>query len=321
MTRSVLVLALTVIAPAVHAGEPPYPSRPIQFIVPFGTGGGGDTVARLLGHVLGPILSTSVVIENRPGAGATLGTAVAAKAPPDGYTILLGNVGPLAIAKSLYRRLPYDPQKDFAPISQLVTYPNVLVIHPSVPVRSVKDLITLAKQRPGAFEYASSGNGSSTHLAAELFKTMAAIDLVHVPYKTASQAVVDVISGQVSMYFSSVVGALPHVKGGKLRALGVTSKQRSGMMPEVPTVAESGYSDYEAVNWLGVLAPAGVSNHVVNRLHTGIVAAMRQKDVESRLAKQGAQVVVDSPAKFSSYIRAEIRKWSKVVEQSGAHVE
>jgi tripartite-type tricarboxylate transporter receptor subunit TctC len=318
---SVTALVLAMPVPAACASEAAYPSKPIRFIVPFGPSGGGDTVARLLGQKLGPFLSTTVMIDNRPGAGATLGTALAAKSAPDGYTILLGNVGPLAIAGSLYKDVPYDPVKDFAAISMLVTYPNVLVVHPSVPARSVKQLVALAKARPGTLSFASSGSGSSTHLAGELLKSMAGIQMIHVPYKTASQAVVDLIAGQTTLYFSSVVGALPHAKAGKLRALGLTGRQRMPIMPDVPTIAESGFPDYEAVNWLGVLAPKGTPESVIARLHGAITAAMRQADIEEKLAAQGAQVTVGSPESFSAYIAAETRKWSKVVKDSGARAD
>lgn len=298
-----------------------YPSKTIRFIVPFGTGGGGDTVGRILGQKLSSVFGIPVVIDNRPGAGATLGTDLAAKAPPDGYTILLGNVGPLAIAGSLYEKLPYDPVKDFTPISLVVTYPNVLVIHPTVPARSVKELVALAKAQPGKLMFASAGSGSSTHLAGELLKSMAAINMVHVPYKAASQAVIDVIAGQIHMYFSSVVGAQPHIRSGRLRGLAVTSAKRSRNLPVIPTIAESGFPGYEAGNWLGVLSPKGTAKPVVNRLYQGIADAMRQADVEEKLLEQGAEAAVDSPERFASYIASEIRKWSKVVKDSGAKAE
>jgi tripartite-type tricarboxylate transporter receptor subunit TctC len=303
------------------AQEPSLAGRPVRFVVPFGPGGGGDTVARVLSQKLGSALSTPVVVENRPGAGGTLGTDIVAKAPPDGYTILLGNVGPLAIAGSLYKSLPYDPVGDFAPISLVVTYPNVLVVHPSVPARNVKELIVLARAHPGDLMFASAGNGSSTHLAGELLKSMAKVQMRHVPYKTAAQAVTDVIAGHVNMYFSSVVGALPHTKSGKLRALAVTSTQRSDMMPNVPTIAESGFPSYEAVNWLGVLAPKGTPKALVDRLHGAISAALKQPDVQARLAEEGTIPVGNSPEAFAAYISAEIRKWSAVVRESKASAD
>jgi len=303
------------------AQEPSLAGRPVRFVVPFGPGGGGDTVARVLSQKLGPALSTPVVVENRPGAGGTLGTDIVAKAPPDGYTILLGNVGPLAIAGSLYKSLPYDPVGDFAPISLVVTYPNVLVVHPSVPARNVKELIVLARAHPGDLMFASAGNGSSTHLAGELLKSMAKVQMRHVPYKTAAQAVTDVIAGHVNMYFSSVVGALPHTNSGKLRALAVTSTQRSDMMPSVPTIAESGFPSYEAVNWLGVLAPKGTPKPLVDRLYGVISAALKQPDVQARLAEEGTIPVGNSPEAFAAYISAEIRKWSAVVRESKASAD
>jgi tripartite-type tricarboxylate transporter receptor subunit TctC len=318
---SSVIFCVLALAGNALAQEPSLSARPVRFVVPFGPGGGGDTVARVLSQKLGPALSTPVVVENRPGAGGTLGTDIVAKAPPDGYTILLGNVGPLAIAGSLYKSLPYDPVGDFAPISLVVTYPNVLVVHPSVPARNVKELILLARAHPGDLMFASAGNGSSTHLAGELLKSMAKVQMRHVPYKTAAQAVTDVIAGHVNMYFSSVVGALPHTNSGKLRALAVTSTQRSDMMPSVPTIAESGFPSYEAVNWLGVLAPKGTPKPLVDRLYGVISAALKQPDVQARLAEEGTIPVGNSPEAFAAYISAEIRKWSAVVRESKASAD
>lgn len=323
ITRSscLLIAALALFPLTTLAQEPAYPSKTIRFIVPFGTGGGGDTVARIVGQKLAALLAVPVVIDNRPGAGATLGTDLGAKAAPDGYTILLANVGPLAIAGSLYDKLPYDPVRDFSPISLIVTYPNTLVVHPSLPARTVKELVALAKAKPRMLLFASSGTGSSTHLAGELLKSMAGIDMVHVPYKNSSQALVDVIAGQLHMYFSSVVGAQPHIKSGRLRALAVTSAKRSRILPAIPTIAESGYPDYEADNWLGVVAPRGTSKEIVDRLNREIANAMRQADVEAQIAEQGAEASVTSPERFAAYIASETRKWTKVVKESGTRAE
>ena len=219
-----------------------YPSRPIRFVVPYPPSGAADIVARILAQKLGDALGATVVVDNRAGAGGNLGTDLVAKAAPDGYTLLMGNVGPLAINVSLVKRLPYDPLKDLAPVSFMVVYPNVLVVNPSLPVKSVSELIAFAKARPGQLSYGSAGTGSSTHLAAELFKSMAGIEMAHVPYKGGGQAVIDVMSGQVQLYFSSMLGALPHLKSGKLRALAVTGSKRSRAAPELPTIADAGIS-------------------------------------------------------------------------------
>ena len=298
-----------------------YPHRPIRFVVPYPPSGAADIVARVVAQKLGEALGATVVVDNRAGAGGNLGTDLVAKAAPDGYTLLMGNVGPLAINVSLVKRLPYDPLQDLAPVSFMVIYPNALVVNPSLPVKSVSELIALAKARPGQLSYASAGTGSSTHLAAELFKSMAAIDMAHVPYKGGGQAVVDVMAGQVQLYFSSMLGALPHLKSGKLRALAVTSARRTRAAPELPTVAESGFPGYEANNWLGLLVPAGTPAPIILRLNREIVKIFEQPDVRERLSAQGGEAETGSPEKFADYIRAEIRKWAQVVKDSGAQVE
>ena len=315
-----LVLILAAIFPVgILAAD--YPSRPIRFVVPYPPSGAADIVARILAQKLGDALGATVVVDNRAGAGGNLGTDLVAKAAPDGYTLLMGNVGPLAINVSLSKRLPYDPLKDLAPASFMVVYPNVLVVNPSLPVKSVSELIALAKARPGQLSYGSAGTGSSTHLAAELFKSMAAIDMAHVPYKGGGQAVIDVMSGQVQLYFSSMLGALPHLKSGKLRALAVTGSKRSRAAPELPTIAELGFPGYEANNWLGLMVPAGTPVPIILRLNREIVKIFEQPDMHERLAAQGGEAATGSPEKFAEYIRAEIRKWAKVVKSSGAQVE
>lgn len=316
-----LFFGLGVDAAPVRAQEAPYPNRPIRFIVPFGPGGGGDTVARILGQELSSGIGTTVVVDNRPGAGATLGTDIAAKASPDGYTILLGNVGPLAIAVSLYKRLSYDPLRDFAPVSLVVVYPNALVIHPGISAHTVMELVTLARAQPGKFTFASAGNGSSTHLAGELFKGMAGIQMVHVPYKQSGQAVTDVISGQVHMYFSSVVGALPHVQTGRLRALAVSSAKRSRIAPSIPTMSEAGFPGFEADNWLGVVVPSGTPQPIVAKLNREIGVALHKVDVVKRLLAHGAEALPGSQERFGAYIKLETAKWTKVVTESGARVD
>jgi tripartite-type tricarboxylate transporter receptor subunit TctC len=297
-----------------------YPTRPIRLIVPFVPGGGADIVGRVLAQKLTESWSVPVVIDNRPGAAGNLGTALVANAAPDGYTLLMGNVGPLAINPTLYKRLPYDPLKDFAPVSLLVGYPNVLVTHPSG-AHSVKELVALAKSQPRRLTFASSGTGSSTHLAAELLKSMAQIELLHVPYKGGGQAVVDVMSGQVDIYFSSLPGALPHIKSGKLRALGVTSANRSSAARDIPTIAESGFPGYEATNWLGLLAPARTPAPIISRLNTEVRRVFQQPDVEQHLIAQGGEPATGSPDAFTRYIKSEITKWARVVKSSGTQAE
>ena len=313
--------ALAVLVLGGDARAQDYPIRPLRFIVPYPPGGAADIVARMVAQKLTAALGATVVIDNRAGAGGNLGTDLAAKAAPDGYTLLMGNVGPIAINPGLFRKLPYDPLRDFAPVSLLAVYPNVLVINPSLPVKSVTDLIGYARVRPGQLAFASAGNGSSTHLAAELFKSMAGIEMMHVPYKGGSQAVVDVIGGQVQMYFSSVLGALPHVKSGKLRALAVTGSRRSRAAPELPTIAECGFPGYEANNWLGLLVPAGTPNPVITRLDQEIVKAFAQPEFHEKISVQGGDAETGSPAQFAAYIRAEIKKWAQVIKASGAQAE
>lgn len=244
-----------------------------------------------------------------------------AKAVPDGYTLLLGNVGPIAINASLYPRLPYDPLKDFAPVSLLAVYPNLLVIHPSLPAKTVSELIAYAKTHPRQIAYASAGTGSSTHLAAELLRSMANIDIVHVPYKGGAQALVDLMAGQVQLYFSSILGALPHVKSGKLRALAVTGAKRSRAVPALPTVAESGFSGYEASNWVGLLVPAATPVPIVGRLNREVVRGFSDPDVQERLSTQGGEAETNAPEAFAAYMRAEIAKWTRVIKESGARAE
>jgi tripartite-type tricarboxylate transporter receptor subunit TctC len=289
--------------------------------VPYVPGGGADIVARTMAQKLAERFNVPVIVDNRAGAGGNLGTEIVAKSSPDGYTLLLGNVGPIAINASLYKKLPYDAVTDFAPVSLLVIYPNVLVVHPNLPVKNLAELISFARSRPGKLAYASAGIGSSTHLAAELLKTRANIDITHIPYKGGAQAIVDVLAGQVQMYFSSTIGALPSIRNGKLRALGVTSAKRSRAAPDIPTIAESGFPDYEAVNWLGLLVPARVPHAIIARLNSDVIRIFRLPDVEERLLAQGGEADTSSPAQFAAHIQAEIRKWSQVIKVSGLQPE
>ena len=313
---SVLCAGITV--PASAQG---YPTKPVRLIVPYPPGGGTDIFARLVGAKLSEALGQPFVIEQRPGAAGVIGADAAAKSAPDGYTIVIGQASNLAINVSLMKKLPYDPVRDFAPITRVAMSPNLLVVHPSLPVRSVKDLVALAKARPGAVNYASAGNGSPGHLAAEYFRKIAGIDVVHIPYKGATPAMLDVIAGHVSYYFTSPVSAQPFVAAGRLRQVAVTSAKRFPPLPDVPAIAESGYRDIDMVAWWGLLAPVGTPAEIINRLHAPAVKALNAPDLKERLASQGAMVYTDTPAEFGAYIKSEIANWAKVVAASGAHLD
>jgi len=304
-----------------NANAQQYPTRPIRFIVPYTPGGAADIVARTVAQKLSDSFNVSVIVDNRAGAGGNLGTDIAAKSTPDGHTLLMGNVGPISISISLYKKLPYDPLSDLAPVTLMVIYPNMVVVHPSLPAKSISELITYAKARPKQLNYASAGTGSSTHLGPELLKSMAGIEMTHVPYKGGGQAIVELMAGQVQMYFSSTLGALPHVKGGKLRALAVTSLKRSRAVPQLPTIAESGFPGYEAVNWLGLMVPAQTPAPIIHRLNSEVVKIFRQPEVEERLTAQGGDAETTTPAQFAEHIRAEIKKWARVIKVSGMQTE
>src|SRR5580765_6143162 len=290
-----------------------YPAKPIRMIVAYPPGGGTDIVGRTIAQKLGETLGQSVVVENRGGASGNIGPEIAARAAPDGYTVLMGNVAPNAINVSLFKNLPFDPVADFAPVSLVASTPNILVVHPSTPARTVKEVVALARSRPGTLNFASAGVGSSSHLAGELFRILAGADIVHVPYKGAGPAMVDVLSGQVQLYFATLPAALPHVKSGKLAAVAVTSARRSPALPDLPTVAESGVPGYEASTWYGVLAPARAPAGAVERLHGDIVRILAQPEFRERLQAQGFDPVGSSPEEFRAFIRSEIAKWGKVV--------
>ncbi len=312
-------LAALAISAAAHAQV--YPVKPIRMIVAYPPGGGTDIVGRTLAQKLGESLGQSVVVENRGGASGNIGTELAARAAPDGYTILMGNVAPNAINVSLFKELPFDPVADFAPVSLVASTPNILVVHPSTRARTVKEVIALAKAKPGAFNFASAGVGSSSHLAGELFRILAGADIVHVPYKGAGPAMVDVLSGQVQLYFATMPAAMPHVKTGKLAPVAVTSARRSQALPDLPTIAESGVPAYEASTWYGVLAPAHTPSAVVARLHGDIAKILADAALHARLADQGFDPVGSSPEEFGAYIKSEILKWGKVIRDAGIRPE
>jgi tripartite-type tricarboxylate transporter receptor subunit TctC len=298
-----------------------FPEKPIRFVIGFTPGGPSDILARALGQKLAERWNQQVVIENRPGAGGNVAAEAVARSAPDGYTWLLGNNSILATNQSLYRQLGYDPVKDFAPVSLVALQPNILVVNPQVPANSVMELVSLAKKHPGKLNYASSGSGAAAHLAGELFKTMAGVDLVHVPYKGAQPALTDVIAGQVQVMFATSASVIPFIKAGKLRALAVTTAQRSPSVPELPTVAEAGVPGFEAITWHGVVVPAATPAPLIERLNRDIVGVLRMPDLRERLATFGAEVVAGTPREFADYIAAEIPKWAKVVRDSGARIE
>ena len=318
MHKITLALMLALVATALRpVAAQTYPAKPIRFIVPFPPGGGNDLIARELSQHLTESLGQPMVVDNRPGASTLIGAEAAAKASPDGYTLFMGNNSTLTINPHLYKKLPYDAVRDFAPLSLLASAPFVLLAHPSVPAQSVKELIALARQRPGQLNFGSSGLGISTHLAGEMFKLMARVDIVHIPYKGAAPALTDLIGGQIELLFNNVISAMPHVRSGRLRALAVTSKTRSHALPQVPAVAEAGLPDYEASVWYAVLAPARAPAPVLTRLHGKFVKALQQPRVQERLASDGASIVGSTPEVLARTIEADLARWGKVIKQNG----
>jgi tripartite-type tricarboxylate transporter receptor subunit TctC len=320
MGNAILAVAACLFA-AASACAQSYPSKAIRFVAPFPPGGPADILSRTIGQNLAESWGQQVIVDNRAGAGGNIGAEIVAKAPPDGYTLLMGFVGTHAINSSLYSKLPFDPVRDFEPVALVAMVTIILVVHPSVPVKSVKELITLAKAKPGELSFGSPGNGTPQHLAGELFDTMTGVKMVHVPYKGAVPALTDLLGGRLSMIFSSMPPALPHVQTGKLRALGVTSSTRSPAAPDVPTIAQSGLKGYEVINWYGVLVPAKTSKEIVGKLNGEIVRIMNLPAVKERLAAQGAETFTSTPEKFADYIRTETDKWAKVVKFSGAQLD
>ena len=298
-----------------------YPNHAIRLVVPFPAGGTTDILARAVGQKLTESLGQSVVVDNRPGAGGNIGADIVAKSAPDGYTLLMGTVGTHAINPSLYTKMPYDHVKDFVPVVLVAGVPNVLVVNPSVPVQSVADLIKLAKSKPGEINFASSGAGTSIHLSGELFKAMAGVDMTHVPYKGSAPALTDLIGGQVQLMFDNLPSALPQIKAGKLRAIAVTSLKRAPVLPDVPTIAESGLPGFEASSWFGVLAPAGTPAPVVAKLNAEVNKWLQSPDAREQLLAQGAVAAGGTPEQFAAHIRTETEKWAKVVKASGAKVD
>lgn len=316
------VAVLLLAAPGTQVLGQTYPSKTIRLIVPFAAGGGTDFFARVVAAKLTQVLGQQVVVDNRAGAGGIIGTDLVAKAAPDGYTLLMGHTGTLAINPSLYAKIPYDPVRDFSPVSLIAISPLVLVTNPSLPVKNVKELISLAKRRPGEITFASGGSGTGTHLSAELFKVMAGIDMIHVPYKGTGPALTAGMAGEVATLFSTLPPAVPHIKsGGRLRALAVTGSERSQAVPELPTMAQSGLPGYESTLRYGVLLPAGAAEAIVTTLRQGIARFMTQADFAEVLARDGAEPRGSTPEEFRAMIATEVKKWAAVVKASGARAE
>jgi tripartite-type tricarboxylate transporter receptor subunit TctC len=316
--RLLAALAAGLIACAMFVGGLPataYPKKPIELIVPFTAGGTTDNIARLISQRFTESWGATVVVNNRPGSGGTIATGMAAKAPPDGHTLLVTTIG-FAITPALHK-LPYDPIKDFAPVTELASLPLMLVVHASLPVNNLKEFIALARSKPGALDYASAGVGTSPHLAGEMFKTMAGVDLVHVPYKGNAEVTNAIIGGHVKVYFSLVPASLPHVKSGTMRVLAVTTAQRLPYLPDVPTIAELGFPAYEISSWQGVFAPAGTPKDVVGKINGELVKMLNTPAVRERIAREGADPVGSTPEEFAARVKSEIEKWSKVAKAAG----
>ncbi len=298
-----------------------YPAKPIRIIVPFAPGGATDVLARTMGQKMTEAWGQQVVIDNRTGAGGNIGADAVAKAVPDGYTLLMGAIGTNAVNAFVYPKMPYDTEKDFAPITQVARVPMLLIVHPSVPVKTVKDLIALARARPNELNYASGGIGASQHLAGELFKNMTGVKMVHVAYKGASASVNDMIAGQTQLTFGDMVAFFPHAKARRVRPVAVTTAHRSAAVPELPTIAESGVPGYEATAWYGMFAPAGTPPDIIGKLNAEAVRILRTPDVAERVANLGAEPVASSPAEYAAFLKAEMTRWSKVVRAAGISAE
>jgi tripartite-type tricarboxylate transporter receptor subunit TctC len=315
---AVFIAAGALAAPAALAQA--YPTKAIRMVVPFAPGGTTDIVARLIAAKLSPALGESVVIDNRPGANGIVGSEVVARANPDGYTLMMGYLGNLAMNPALYAKLPYDPLRDYVPVTLVASTTQAIVVNPTLPAKTVAELIALAKSQPGHLHYASAGVGAPSHLSGELFKQLAGIDMVHVPYKGGGALMTDLISGQVKVSFGGLAAALPHVKSGKLRLLAVASAKRSPAVPDVPAVAET-VPGFDVPSWLGVVAPAGTPRPIVERLHAEMAKVLNTDEIKERLATEGGEVIAGGPAEFGAYLKAEIAKWDKVIKGANIRAE
>ena len=315
-TVAPIALAVTLVSASLAHAQT-YPVKSVRIVVPFSAGGGSDLVARAIAPKMTSALGQTVIVENRPGADGQIGASQVAKSPPDGYTLLVGTTGPMVISPAVESKMPYDTLRDFAPITQLVTQPIMLAVHPSLPVTNVSQFVSFAKVRPGQLNYGSAGTGNGTHLAAEIFSTLTGVKMVHVPYKGTGPAVTDLVSGQVHAIFVSIPVLLPHIQSHRLRPLAVGSETRMPMLPGVPTMAEAGVKGFDASSWYGLFAPAGTSADVLKRLNAETVAALKSPDISKLLSSQGALPVGNSVEQFASHIRAELPKWKNAVERAG----
>lgn len=317
MNKKLLIAAALAAAGASAASAQTYPTKPVRLVVGFAPGGSTDVTARIVAQKLSEAWKQQVIVDNRSGAGGNIGAEAVAKAPPDGYTLLIATTGVMAINHRLYRNLPFDAVRDFAPVTQIGALPLILIVHPSLPARSVKELIAIAKARPGQLSYASSGVGSATHMTTELFRMMAGVDIVHIPYKGSGQAMADLIGGQVGLAFDQITSSLPQVESGKLRALAVTSAKRFPSVPKLPSVAEAGIPGYESVSWNGISAPAGTPREIIGRIQSEVARTVQLPDIKERFFKDGIEPVASTPEQFAAHIRSERTKWEKVVDAAG----
>lgn len=318
--RILLTALMTCASLSIDAIAQNYPNKTIRYIVPYTPGGAADILARAVGARLTEAWGQSVVVENRAGAGTNLGSEIAARSAPDGYTLFMPTIAN-AINPTLYGKLTYDPVKDFAYVTNIAKVSGIVVVHPSVPVKNVKELIALARAHPNQLRHGSTGIGSPHHLAGELFKTMAGVKMIHVPYKGASPALVDVVAGHIEVYFGAMVSVIPHVKSGRLRPLGVTSLKRTAAAPEVPTLDEQGLKGFETGSWFGMAAPAGTPREIITKLHGEVTRIIKQPEVTERIASEGADFIGNTPEEFTEFVKTEIVKWGKVVKLSGARVD
>jgi tripartite-type tricarboxylate transporter receptor subunit TctC len=318
MSKTLKLLAGATLALATAAAfAQTYPTRSIRLISPFAPGGGTDITSRAIAPKLTSAFGQQVIVDNRGGAGGMVGVEIAAKAPPDGYTIVIGTIGNIAVNPSLYSKMPYDPQKDLVPIGQVANALNVLVVHPSLPAKTVKEFIAIAKQRPGALNFGSSGPGATDHLAGEVFNVMAGVKMVHIPYKGGAPAMLDLVAGQVEIVFSTMATAIGAIQGNRIRAIAMTGNQRYERMPQIPTIAEGGLKGFEVNNWYGFFAPAGTPKEIVTRLHTETAKALAMADTKTRLLDAGIIGTSSTPEQFNAYIQAETKKWAKVIKDAG----
>jgi len=312
--------ALAVTTAGAAFAQAGYPSKPVRMVVPSSAGGGTDIVARIMAPELSKRLGQQVVIDNRPGAGTMIGLEVAAKSPPDGYTLLMG-LSTLAINSALYKKVPYDPVRDFAPITQAVSSASIIVVHPSIPVKTLKELIAFARARQGQLNYASAGTGTYPHMTMELFLSMAKLKMMHIPYKGTGPAMIDMVAGQVATMAATILTGMPQIRAGRLRPLGITSAARSPIVPDIPTVAEAGLPGYESVQWYGMLAPARTPRDIITRLHGEATRVLQQPEIKARFAGDGADPVGSTPEEFTHYIQSELTKWAKVAREAGIQPE